>query len=348
VVVLACSTSEQITRDASVDVAVEKIQTADVVDAASDPDAQMPEESGIVVNGPAVLSQSGLYSDIGTRTIAPDVIEYTPRWSLWSDGAEKRRWIQVPKGQQIDTSNIEQWSFPIGTKLWKEFKVGTTIVETRFLWKQGNDWTQWWMGAYRWRVDGSDADYEKLGEANALGTDHDVPSQLDCTRCHAKTVVDVGIGFSALQLSAPQNSQLAKFAAMGWFTNAPAKEWDAPGQGIEHDALAYMHANCGHCHNENGWLYMKQTQLVLRLRTTDVTPQQTGAYAAINLMVKHNQDPMYGMYAIVGGAPSKSQAWLRMNVRGYWAMPPVCTKKIDTAAVQTVGTWISSLPVTDQ
>ncbi len=342
VLLVACSTSPPVTPDSSIDLDAgdEPMRDAKVY-----PDTDPPLESGILVKGPDLLSQSGLYSDIGTRTLAPGVTPFTPRWQLWSDGAEKKRWILLPQGKQIDTQNMDQWTFPVGTKLWKEFKVSTTVVETRFLWKQGEGWPYWWMGAYRWRVDGTDAEYQKLGEPNALGTTHDVPSQVDCVRCH-NGVVDVGIGFSAMQLSAPQNSQLAAFSAMGWFTNPPVKEYDAPGQGTERDALTYFHSNCGHCHNEYSWLYTKQTQMVLRLHVTDATVQQTGAWATVGYKMKHQGDPMWGDYAILAGKPNESQVWLRMNVRdkGLWQMPPVCTKVIDGPAVATIGSWITSLP----
>lgn len=307
-------------------------------------DAKPPPESGIRVTGPALLSQTGLYSDFKNRTIAPGLIEFTPRWSLWSDGAEKRRWMKLPQGKTVDTADMNQWTFPDGTKFWKEFKVGSTIVETRFLWRQGDGWQNWWMGSYVWRQDGSDADYVEPGLANVLGTGHDAPSQVDCVRCHMG-VMDVGIGFSAIQLSAPQSSQLALYSSMGMLSKPATQEYDAPGSGTTKDALISLHANCGHCHVESSWLFAKQTQMVLRLRLTDVSPQDTGAYAAIGLKAKH-EDPFYGIYNIYPGRPDLSQAWVRMNVRdnGIWQMPPVGTKLKDTDGVKVVALWISSLP----
>lgn len=340
----ACSTGTPVMPDSSVDMD-SGIDDADAREVKVYPDAPPHVESGILVIGPDLLSQTGLYSDIGSRTLAPRVTAFTPRWPLWSDAAEKKRWILLPPGQRIDTTNMDQWEFPVGTKLWKEFKVSTTVVETRLLWKVSTGgWPYWWMGAYRWRVDGTDADYQKQGEPNALGTTHDVPSQVDCVRCH-NGLADVGIGFSAMQLSAPQNSQLATFAAMGWFTKAPS-EYEPPGQGTEKDTLTTLHTNCGHCHNEYSLLYTKQTMLVLRLRVTDATPQETGAYAAVGLKVKHWGTGIWGDYAFVAGRPDLSQGWLRMNVRdnGIWQMPPVCTKAIDTTGVTLVGNWITSLP----
>ena len=299
--------------------------------------------SGLLVTGPALLSETGLYSDFANRSIAPGIIEFAPRFPSWSDGATKRRWIRIPQGQTIDTSDMNQWSFPIGTKLWQEFTFGK-IVETRFLWKQGDDWANWWMAADVWRQDGSDADYVEQGKVDVLGTGHDAPSQLTCVLCH-DGVRDVVIGFSALQLSAPQDSQLAVFSSMGWLSKPATREWEPPGTGVTRDALVDLHAECGNCHVETSKLYMKQTQLVLRLRLGDATPQDTGAYAAIGMKVKH-QSPYYGDDAIVPGRPELSQVLIRMSLRdnGQWQMPPWDTKKIEVSDVKHVADWIASLP----
>src|SRR5205814_165387 len=87
------------------------------------------------VPGPLRLSESGLYSDFASRTLAPRVIEYTPRYELWSDGATKRRFLLLPAGAKIDTSDMDNWAFPVGTKLWKEFRRDGFLVETRLLQK---------------------------------------------------------------------------------------------------------------------------------------------------------------------------------------------------------------------
>ena len=42
---------------------------------------------------------------------------------LWSDGAKKQRWIQLPPGEKIDVADLDNWQFPKGTKLWKQFTV---------------------------------------------------------------------------------------------------------------------------------------------------------------------------------------------------------------------------------
>src|SRR5688572_5594363 len=80
---------------------------------------------------PRLLSETGLYLP-GTRHVDPLNLEFVPQYPLWSDGARKRRWIRLPKGSAIDATNPDEFEFPIGTKLWKEFSFGRAI-ETRTL-----------------------------------------------------------------------------------------------------------------------------------------------------------------------------------------------------------------------
>ena len=299
--------------------------------------------SGIVVRGPLVLSETGLYSDFDARVLAPGVLEYAPRWPVWNDGAAQRRWIQLPPGKKVDTSDMDQWTFPEGTKLWMALEVDGVPVETRFLWKRGTGWDHWWMAAYVWREDASDADFFEEGAKNVLGTTHDVPTQTQCVQCH-DGVVDVGVGFSALQLSAPKDSQLARFSSMGMLAPPATREYEPPGIGASRDALVALHANCGNCHVETSRLYWQQTRSSLHLRVGDTTVEQTGAYQAVGLKIRHIDD-VYGLYFFYPGNPSLSQAWLRMNVRTLeWAMPPFDTKEIDIASVSAVGHWIQGLP----
>src|SRR5688572_31331042 len=73
--------------------------------------------------GPAEtrLSRTGLYSDVASRKLADGVMEFEPRYPLWSDEAEKHRFIYLPPERQIDSANPDRWNFPAGTRLWKEF-----------------------------------------------------------------------------------------------------------------------------------------------------------------------------------------------------------------------------------
>jgi hypothetical protein len=165
---------------------------------------------------PMLLSQTGLYGDFATRTLANGIVPYEPRYPLWSDGAAKTRLLFLPPGTQIDTADMDNWVFPVGTKVWKEFRQDGVLVETRLVYRVGAG--AWWLSAYVWRADGTDADASAFGVRNALGTTHDVPPQLACLSCHMG-VRDTVIGVSALELSGLANpdggSAINELVSMG-------------------------------------------------------------------------------------------------------------------------------------
>src|SRR5262249_13713488 len=69
---------------------------ADAGDAAS-----AEEDGGAGLPYPALLSETGLYEDIGADQVKADVRAFAPRYALWSDAAKKRRWFKLPRGKQI-------------------------------------------------------------------------------------------------------------------------------------------------------------------------------------------------------------------------------------------------------
>lgn len=295
------------------------------------------------VSGPMLLSQTGLYGDFASRTIAPGIFSYAPRYPLWADGAEKTRYLRLPPGTRIDTSDLDNWVFPVGTKVWKEFRKGGVLVETRLLYKVQDGSDGWWRSAYVWNADGSDAVATVERVPNAVGTTHDVPSQVDCVQCHAG-VSDTVIGVSAYQLSSPGGSgQLTNLAAVGLLSNPPGREYSPPGAGVVQDALGYLHGNCGHCHNSLAFdINVKKLKLRLLVADADLDPTKSPAYAtAINVATLH---VLGGTKTVlVPGQPDASQLYYRMSVRSLDQMPPVCTKEVDVAGVQTIRGWILGL-----
>ena len=171
---------------------------------------------------PEALSETGLYMAGSTSTLAPGVVAYEPRYVLWSDGAEKKRYLYLPPGAQIDTSDMDRWTFPVGTKVWKEFSRGGKRLETRLLWKNGE--TGWFQMAFVWNADGSDALAAPRGAQNVGGTAHDVPARNRCSDCHDGSS-DKLLGISAIQLSHDLPGVNLKQLAQGW-TLEPAPSDD--------------------------------------------------------------------------------------------------------------------------
>lgn len=291
--------------------------------------------------GPALLSQTGLYSDFASRTLAGDLFTFAPRYEFWADGGKKSRFLSLPAGTKIDTSRIDDFTFPVGTKAFKEFRYDGKLVETRLLMKvrEGTGNKSWWQVAYVWKPDGSDAVASPLGATAVLGTTHSVPNQTDCANCHGG-VSDVLLGVSAIQLSDPITNPLGALNAAGRLSTAPPAVIEVPGTGVVKDALGYLHGNCGHCHNDESVRLNTQTKMRLRLLVGQSTPEETGAYTTtVGTVMKHTLANDV-TDVVVKGNPDRSGLWLRMGLRDFYGMPPAGTQVVDDVGRETVRQWI--------
>lgn len=293
------------------------------------------------------LSETGLYADIAAAALAPGVREFEPSYKLWSDGADKARWIALPEGATIDTSDMDRWSFPVGTRAWKEFSLAGVRLETRLIERYGSGPADYWMGAFVWDVDGRDAVLSETGAENLLGTEHDAPARDRCPACHNGEPGRV-LGFSAFQLTPSSALDLDALVAQGWLSTPPAAEASyAPGgDAVSAAALGYLHANCGSCHNPRGTAW-PDTQMRLRL-DVDATSVRTSDVidSLINQRLQYYRDQDGAItLRVVPGHPESSGLIARMQVRGpKEQMPPLATERVDAAGVATVEEWIASLP----
>jgi hypothetical protein len=314
---------------------------------ASTPDAGSSDASAPDTAAPTpprsrdVISHTGLYADVGKKTVAANAIAFEPAFALWSDGAEKKRWITVPPGTSIDASDPDHFVLPVGAQLFKEFSLGGKRLETRLIERlaaTGKD-SDYFFGAFVWRDDESDADFVPAGAENVRGTDHDVPSAEACSTCH---IGEPGhaLGFSARQLSHDRAG--LNLAAMRERGIVPPSVTERPIPGDP--AVGYLHANCGHCHNINGVAW-PDTDMTLRLGYGE-------SDLASSAMVKSTVGIRLQSYRHAGyelridpGSPDTSAVLFRMGERGdAGAMPPIATEKADTAAMDRVRAWISGLP----
>ena len=326
---------------APVDVGATDGSTPDAPDShgdADEPDAGDPLE---VYDGPILLSETGLYADIATRTLAPGVMPFEVGYELWSDGADKQRWVLLPEGTQIDTRDIDRWSFPIGTRAWKEFRRDGVLVETRFLHKRAEGLDGWLRVAFVWNAAGTDAMAAPAGMPDAVGTAHDVPSMRDCFVCH-RGVSDTLIGVSAIQLGTAEGGAfLTALADAGRLSDPPATMPSVPGPPVARDALGFLHGNCGQCHNDDHPLATRRT-MRLYLPVGTPTPEESPVYrTAIGAMMSHRIEGTDT--AIVPGNPSLSQLYVRISLRDYNQMPPIASEIPSPAGMATIDTWIRSL-----
>jgi hypothetical protein len=291
---------------------------------------------------PAHLSGTGLYADLGADVLAPGVLPYRPEFELWSDGASKRRWIWLPPGTRIDTSDMDSWQFPEGTRLWKEFSREDARIETRLLQRTGPGQDDWVTLSYLWNDSNSEAIAVSDGVEDARGTSHDVPAANECMGCHGGRPERV-LGFSAIQLShddAPGQLTLDELARRDLLSAPPAARLELNADPEARAALGYLHANCGHCHNQQRppgsgqRCFDPETELDFLLRAGELgAVSRTATYrTAVG-------------EAIEPGDPDGSDVVKRMDGRRRFppSMPPLASERTDDQGVKVVRAWIQGL-----
>ena len=314
---------------------------------------------------PQNLQDTGLYADFKTLAVDPKHLAFTPQYPLWSDGAAKHRWLSLPAGGVIDGSDPDAWVFPIGTRFWKEFSFSGQRVETRYLERQADG--QWLYAAYAWSPDGRAMLVSQKGRRNAYqlaaGRSYMIPGVNDCKACHEGGRSEI-LGFSTLQLSRDRDpdalhaeprsfpdvdvNYLIEKGLLVGFPQALAKTPPRieAASAIERAALGYMHANCGHCHNDQGSL--KNLGLFLRHISAD-RPQPAAVTTTLGHPIKKSapgQSPD-AVLRVEARHPEGSALLERMASR-YPAlqMPPLGTELVDEDAVALIHRWISELEAT--
>jgi hypothetical protein len=301
---------------------------------------------------PADLECTGLYSSWEDKTLAAGVRPYTPALQFWSDGADKTRFILLPEGAQIDTSDMDEWKLPVGTKVWKEFRLNGKRVETRLLWKRAD--REWIYTSYLWSDDDKRA--PKIEQGAKVGS-YEIPDTVGCFKCH-KGRKDVLLGFDAVSLGLPgaQGVTLETLKNEGKLSAVPAKTSftvpeDATGKAAA--ALGWLHTNCGTaCHNRNpqadgyGPDSMITTLSAKKLITGMAVEQTDTWISAMNVRLQGSVSLRHPQgYRIKSGDPSQSLVVKLADVRGDEdQMPPLATHVIDRQGVDAVKAWIAALP----
>ncbi|MDB4998445.1 MAG: hypothetical protein JWM74_5877 [Myxococcaceae bacterium] len=345
------------TTDAGADVSTD-VTASDVVTADTTPQKEAGTCADSGTDLPDQLECTGLYSDFAAKTVAAQNRAYTPGLVFWSDGAEKSRWLYLPPGTKIDTTDMDEWVFPVGTKAWKEFRIAGKRIETRMFVKNGPD--DWAKTTYRWNADDSAAKRLKVGAKNVVGT-YEIPDETMCEQCHGGRK-DKMLGFEAVSLALPTASglTLTTLKAENLLTAPPATTTitlPSDDAGVAGPALGWLHINCGvACHNAaapgagfTGFHMRLSAKAWLDGGVTTISPTETDTYKT-GVNVVHNSfrgsySPDAGYFRFKSGDETKSVAIIVDGLRDQPnQMPPIATHAVDDAGVSSVKAWIKSLP----
>jgi uncharacterized repeat protein (TIGR03806 family) len=296
---------------------------------------------------PTQLSQTGCVAANPTQP-ASGLIPYAPNAPFFSDNVEKTRWLALPDGQRITVDANNDFVFPNGSVLVKNFALGGQLVETR-LFMRHNDGN--WAGyTYEWNAQQTEATRVIGGKTVQLGAQTwEIPSEAQCQTCHTLAAgrtlgLEIGQlnGDFGYQTTGRTANQLTTLNTIDTLTPALTQTPDqlpvipdpfgtAP---LAQRARAYLHTNCSYCHRNGGTaqgnMDLRYTLALSASNTCDITP----TFGNLDIT-----DPRL----IAPGSAARSVIVARINRTGANAMPPLARHSIDTAGVQLISEWVNGL-----
>ncbi|MCR5874512.1 hypothetical protein LRS10_10235 [Phenylobacterium sp. J426] len=240
-----------------------------------------PDYTRLVADSPAPkLSDYRLPLKDGGRAAGPGLTPYALNTPLFSDYAEKYRFVGLPPGAKATYRAEGSFDFPVGAVLVKTFAYPADLrrpdervrsLETRLLIRKADGWV---AQAYVWNPEQTDAVLKRAGaripvevidpQGRTRSIDYAVPNQNQCKECHQLDKAISPLGPKARNLNGDftyasgRRNQIVHWTTAGLLSGAPAPartpriaRWDDPAEPVAARARAYLDANCAHCHHPN-------------------------------------------------------------------------------------------------
>lgn len=328
----------------------------------SRPYLNMPEVAAGTM--PALLSQTGAFTDTRAMVPAPGLIPFDLNVPFWSDGASKSRYAAIPAGK-VEFSAEGEWKFPAGTVFVKTFELPLDAaqpqrmrrLETRLLVRDRDGGV--YGVTYKWRADLGDADLLPAGASEDI-TVRDAngaprtqawhyPSREDCLTCHnSHTPGQLGPRTRQLnrELRYPDGrteNQLRRWNRLGLFSEALREEdfssfpalarSDDTSRSIEDRARSYLDANCAHCHRPGG--------TVANFDARYSTPLAQQRIIDGPVLIDQGVDRAR---VVSPHDPWRSVMIMRVDTNDDLRMPPLARNTIDRRGVELMRQWVQSLP----
>lgn len=296
---------------------------------------------------PRSLSEFAFFQDARAQHPSGRVHPYALKTPLWSDGAEKLRFIYLPEGTRLTADGEGLLQFPVGSAIIKTFAFGEgaerRLIETRVLLHRADGWTAL---PYRWNAEQTEASLVLAGGRLDLVTpageaiSYGIPNKNQCKTCHSKDGQVIPIGPKARNLSA---AWLGGMAKAGLLDRVPAgagslPDWRAHASGpAEPLARAYLDVNCAHCHQPGGGA----SNSGLDLRWEQADPHAIGI---MKRPVAAGRGAGGHEFSILPGQPDASILAFRMDsAEPGIAMPELGKASVDKDGVAVVRRWIAEM-----
>ncbi|MFN3863270.1 MAG: SO2930 family diheme c-type cytochrome [Erythrobacter sp.] len=309
-----------------------------------------PQVSDAAVTGtafPRSLSDFGFFADGARQVPAQGVHAYTLNTPLWSDGAEKLRFIYLPEGTRLAADGEGLLRFPVGAAIIKTFAFGAgpqrRLIETRVLLHRAEGWVAL---PYRWNAEQTDATLALTGGRIDLTTpageaiSYAIPNKNQCKTCHSKDGQVIPIGPKARNLSREWLGQMVKSGMLDHIPEGAGTvpDWRTHATGpAEPLARAYLDVNCAHCHQPGGGA--SNSGLDLRWEQSDVH-----ALGIFKRPVAAGRGAGGFEFSVLPGQPDKSILLFRMDsAEPGVAMPELGKASVDKDGVALVRRWIAEM-----
>lgn len=296
---------------------------------------------------PGKLSDFGFFSDPARQVPVPGVTPYRLNTPLYSDGAEKLRFLYLPAGASARSDGEGLLVLPVGAALIKTFAFGEgddrRLIETRVLLHRADGWTAL---PYRWNEAQTEATLAIAGGRVELTTpegeaiSYRVPNKNQCKECHGVDGKVVPIGPKARNLS---SEWLEGMTASGHLDRVPIGAdqlplWEQRGSaGAAGAARAYLDVNCAHCHRPGATA--SNSGLDLRWEQDDLQALGVGKRP-----VAAGRGSGGLLFDVVPGKPEESILLHRMNsLEPGVAMPELGKSTVDKEGTAVVEQWIRDM-----
>jgi uncharacterized repeat protein (TIGR03806 family) len=207
------------------------------------------------------------------------VLPYQPASELFTDYADKKRFLWLPKGTKATYNEAGKIiEFPIGSALIKTFYYSNSqptntarLIETRVMIKKQ---TGWIYAEYVWNETQTEAVYQMGGSTlpiswkNASGelksATYRIPSKQECATCHTVSNNNTPIGIKPQNINFELNydgmskNQLAKLIEFGYLENnlpttiTSTVNYKDTSKSLNLRVRSYFDSNCAHCHQDGG------------------------------------------------------------------------------------------------
>jgi uncharacterized repeat protein (TIGR03806 family) len=294
------------------------------------------------------------------------IVPYQLSSRLFSDHAEKLRFVYVPEGKTIPYQDSSTLDLPLGSILIKTFyfpadfrkpEAERKLMETRLLVHESSGWQAL---DYVWNEAQTDAYLEVAGDektVNYIDSEgksktqlYTIPNQNQCKGCHSTDGNLKPIGPAVYRLNHDMLYAHGKENQIQWWQRAlglnkekelrnipKMADWTDSAKSIDQRARAWLDINCAHCHNPHGPAMTSG----LDLRWNQKSETALGIYKTPVAAGRGSGGLKYDIHP---GKPEKSILYYRMaSLDPGVMMPELGRSQNQKESLELIKQWIKEM-----